>query len=152
MSDISEFVSNDKTMMSLISEGKYESEFSVMENTVKFRVLDYEQYGDALKNVSTYDLAFKSFGLQREVLRRAFISINGNQFPNIEEPAIFINKLPTVVVEYMFNKYEEAKGFRDVRILNLLGKTKNGSRSQSPEDTGNTAKPSSPTGSEPSVL
>jgi hypothetical protein len=152
MADISDFVSNDKTMMDLIAFGKYEAEFPVMGNKINIRVLDYEQYGEALRNCSAYDLVFKSFALQREVLRRAFISINGNQFPDIEEPAIFINKLPPILVEYMFNKYEEAKGVRDMKVLTAIGTIKNGSGSQPQGDTGNTAKPSSPAGSTSSTL
>lgn len=152
MAEISDFVSNDQTMMKLISDGKYEAEFPVMENTIKVNVLDYEQYAEALKSCTSYDLAFKSFALQREVLRRAFVSINAKQFPNIDEAAIFINKLPPVLVEYMFNKYEEIKGVRDMKILNMLGKIKNGSRSQPQDATGSSANNSSPTGSNPSVL
>lgn len=152
MADISEFVANDKEMMSLIADGKYEADFTVMGNKINIRVLDYEQYSDALRNCSSYDLAFKSYALQREVLRRAFVSINGKQFPNIEEPAVFINKLPPILVEYMFNKYEEAKGVRDMKILNSIGKIKNGSGSQSQDATGNTASPSSQTGSKTSDL
>lgn len=152
MAEISDFVSNDQTMMKLISDGKYEAEFPVMENTIKVNVLDYEQYAEALKSCTSYDLAFKSFALQREVLRRAFVSINAKQFPNIDEAAIFINKLPPVLVEYMFNKYEEIKGVRDMKILNMLGKIKNGSRSQPQDATGSSVNNSSPTGSNPSVL
>jgi hypothetical protein len=148
MSEISDFVSNDKEMMMLIADGKYESEFSIMGNIIKIRVLDYEQYGDALGACSAYDLAFKSYALQSQVLRRAFDSINGKQFPNLDEAAIFINKLPPILVEYMFQKYEEAKGVRDVKILNAIGKQlKNGSRSQSQKGTGDTPRNSSPTGS-----
>lgn len=152
MGDISEFVSNDKAMMDLIANGKCESEFSVMENTVKFRILDYGQYAEALKRCTAYDLAFKSYALQREVLCRALISINGNQFPNIEEPAVFLDKLPIVVVEFMFNKYEEAKQALNYKLVQALGKTKNGSRSQPQEGTGDTAKSSSQTGSATSNL
>lgn len=152
MSEISDFVSNDADMMKLISDGKFESNFIVMGNTIKFRILDYEQYGMALKDCSPYDLAFKSYVLQKEVLRRAFISINDKEFPNIEEAGLFLNKLPAVVVEFMFNKYEEAKGARDYKIVLALGKIKNGSGSQPQSDTGSIAANSSQTGSDPSDL
>jgi hypothetical protein len=152
MGDISEFVSNDKAMMDLIANGKFESEFPVMGNAIKFRVLDYEQYAEALKSCSSYDLALKSFVLQREVLRRALISINGNQFPNIDEPAVFLNKLPSILVTYMFNQYEAAKKVMEDGVRDKLDKIKNGSRSQDQEDTGDIAKSSSPTGSTTSSL
>ncbi len=149
---IEKFVADNKAMLDMISNGKFETEFQVMGNKVKIRVLDFGEMADAVLTCNGYDLAVKSFILQKEIVRRALISVNDIQMPDEKVAGNFLDRLAQVTVEYMYQKYSEARSLRDLKISTLMETLKNGSRSQTPEGTGVTANSSSQTGSKTSVL
>jgi len=152
MGGLPEYIEKRKFLLDMVMHGRIEDEFDIMGNRVKMRTLDSEENLNSMKESSGYDTTTKLLMIQRSLVARSIVSINGDWIPSYEEALTFLGKLPPVLVDVFWKFYEELKGRRDLLLEQTLIDLKKSSRSQSLADTGGSANSQSPSGSAPSIL
>ena len=152
MDGIPSFIEKKKFLMDMVILGKMESEFDILGNKVKFRTLDSDENLDSMKETNGYDAATKLLMLKSSLVSKAVVSINGDWMPSPEEARVFLGKLPPIVAEVFWQKYDELKNRRDLLIEQTLIDLKKSSRSPSPASIGDSVNSQNPSGSAPSIL
>jgi len=153
MSDgIPSFIEKKKFLMDLLMMGVIEDEFDIIGNKVKFRSLNSDENLESMKEATGYDGATKVFMLQMSLMSKALVSINGDFIPTVEEARTLFGKLPPVVVEEFWRRYDELRARRDLLVERGIIDLKKSLRNPSPDNSGDTVKSASPSGSAPSIL
>lgn len=151
MSGTSDFISNNKAMMKMITDGMYPFEFELLDNKFSGSVLNEDEILEIVRATNGYDAMSKFPLMKKETLARAIKKVNGDALPSIADCANFLGKLPDIIVDMMYLEYERFKKIRDLKIEQIMIDLKNSSRSQTQEGTGVGQKTSDLSGSETST-
>jgi len=152
MDGLPDYIEKRKFLMEMVMKGRMEGEFDIMGNVVKLKTLDSDENLMSMKETSGFDGPTRVILLQQCLLSRAIVSINGDWIPDVTEARVFLGKLPPVIADEFWKKYEELRARRDLLVEQALIDLKKSSRSQSPADTGGSANSQNPSGSAPSIL
>jgi hypothetical protein len=147
---LKEFYETDPLVMRMITDGLFVFEEDLYGNVFKFKVLNQDDVMEVARAANGYDAMTKFPVMKFETLSRALLSVNGDKIPispDASECKKFLSKLPDIIVDELYGRYEAMKKTRDLKIQNTFITLKNSVRNQPQEGSGDGSNPPSPSGS-----